>query len=690
MSLKKINNFINKYATTILVVAILFYVLIFFGLSYYKYLNFLYNSLDLAIFNQVFFNTSHGRFFALSIHEPTYLGDHFKPIIIPLAFLYSLYRSPLTLLFFQTVILSLSAWPIYLITKTIIGGKIWPLIISLTWLINPLVHNANLFEFHLLPLATFFLFWVYYFYLQKKWPLFFLFSILSLLVREDVSLVILMVGVLAVIESLNIEKNRLLKIINPKQFTTGLVIILMSLCWFVLGMKIISHYATDGSYKFLLYYSWLGSSFFEILISPLTKPLIILGHLLTVSNIEMFFGLLLPFVFLPLFFKKNLILLVGPLLQFLLGAPGGSSLIFQTHYSLLMLPALVISTIYAIDYFIHQPVGQKNSLEIVRILSQSKEFLLILFIISTIFGSLAIGPLLGSIKKIYYSTKPSVEVEIKNKFIEKIPQNAKVVTTSNYLSNLSSRRYVYSMHYVYIGKKQFSEKDYLIPEDTDYLLIDFDEFLEYPTQFKDHYVYGKFFKNTSKNMQILLDKFTLIDIFDTQVLFKKKEYGDKEMLLYQISDTAPKFETTLSYEDNIAFKGWQMNENNVAGEMSRDARILPMSLFWQTKKDLSGLDNYQIKMMIYEGDKIVYEKLYPLAYNLFPVAQWTPKQTVQSNYWFYIPENISSDAVLQFAVIEPKDHLELNSLRTAQFFSEGRPLSPSIVIDKIGRFRNRQ
>ena len=59
-----------------------FYFAFFSFTSFWKYYNFFYNALDLAIINQIFYNSTLGNFFASSIHPPSYLGDHFSPILI--------------------------------------------------------------------------------------------------------------------------------------------------------------------------------------------------------------------------------------------------------------------------------------------------------------------------------------------------------------------------------------------------------------------------------------------------------------------------------------------------------------------------------------------------------------------------------------------------------------------------------
>jgi uncharacterized membrane protein len=716
--MSKIYNFCHKHAITILVVAILLYIAIFFGISYWKYDNFLYNSFDLAIFNQVFYNTSHGRLLQLSIHEPTYLGDHFAPIILILSLFYSFYRSPLTLLFLQTAILALSAWPIYLIAKKVTKGNVWPLIISLAWLINPLVQNANLFEFHLLPFAVFFLFWVFYFYLQRKWFLFFLFTFLSLLVREDVSLVIFGMGILIIIEGFvevrrqRTEKRKLqtinYQIQNFQKLIIGTVLCLVSIFWLFASLKIIGHYAPAGNYKFLYYYSWLGSSISEIIINIFSHPLKVLKHLITLNNLEMLLGLLLSFVFLPLWSKRYLILLLGPLLQLMIGASGGSALILQTHYNLLLLPALVISTIYGLKYFLSKPVGQDSRFEIIKILTKEKKFLLIIFILGIIYGNLSMGPLGRIIYRTAQEPLDQERIKIKKYFLEKIPPRASVAATSEYLNNLSSRQRVYSMHYAFIGKRQYSEVDYKLPLNTEYLLVDFNDFFNYQIQLPGIPAYAHYFNSADENIRGLLENYELIELIDDYALFYKNTklvpYRDtgipslshtairehkNRLQLYQLTDKKPKHEESIELEDKIKFLGWEINQIQNSKFKNQKSNIqylvfnIPLSLFWRAQTNLSN--NYQLKMLITDNKKeVVYEKFYPLGYNILPTSEWPTDKAVQTNYWFYIPQEFTNpNNILQFELVQVEGYLKLNEWRQAVPEYKERPLRPMIVIGKI-------
>ena len=112
-------NWIKKNNFKILWAVIAVYIIIFSLISWWKYDLCLYNGLDLAIFNQTFYNTAHGNWFGLTIHPPSYLGDHFTPIILLLLPFYYLGQSPLNLLILQTVFLALGAWPVFKIAQKV-------------------------------------------------------------------------------------------------------------------------------------------------------------------------------------------------------------------------------------------------------------------------------------------------------------------------------------------------------------------------------------------------------------------------------------------------------------------------------------------------------------------------------------------------------------------------------------------
>ena len=306
---------------------------------FWKYQHFYYDNLDLAIFNNVFFNTLRGNFFAATIHPPTYLGDHFSPFIFLLIPFYALKPGPEILLILETLAIGSTAVPIFGIAKKLIPKphSLLPLGLTLLWLTNPLVHNMNFFEFELLPFAVLFLFMALYFYVTEKKVWFILALILALLVREDVTLMTFAIGLLGWID----RRSAFWK------WTP----ILLSIVYGAISFSVTSYYAPTGIYKFLVMYGWLGGTTAPtILLSFITHPLKVLLHLLTWDNFVFILGLTFPFFFLAITRSKYLILLVLPLLQLWLTANGGSPLILMTHFSGYLLVGLIMLLIDRISH----------------------------------------------------------------------------------------------------------------------------------------------------------------------------------------------------------------------------------------------------------------------------------------------------------------------------------------------------
>src|SRR6202048_1806008 len=81
---------------------------------------------DLGIFDQVFWNTTQGRFFESTMSlvqtQPhSYLADHFSPVYLLLMPAYAIIPRPETLLVIQTLFLAAGVWPLYLLARLLLG-----------------------------------------------------------------------------------------------------------------------------------------------------------------------------------------------------------------------------------------------------------------------------------------------------------------------------------------------------------------------------------------------------------------------------------------------------------------------------------------------------------------------------------------------------------------------------------------
>lgn len=636
----------------ILWLAIILYFLTFSAICVWKYFQFGYNGLDLAIYNQVFYNSAHGQLFHFTIHPQSYLGDHFELIILILLPFYALFQHPISLLVFQSLILSLCAWPLFLIAKKLLPASLersrkapWSLLIAFAWLFCPFVQNINLFEFHILPFAIFFLFWAFYFYLKNNFSAFLLFAFCSLLVREDVALVIFMFAILALI-----EKRKLSWIIWPA---------LLGAAWFILGLKATAHFAPDGQYKFLYYYSWLGANLQEIMTNVLTRPLLIIKHIATWNNLFFTLGLMLPFCYL----LKARYLLLGLLvyLQIILGGSGNSTIALKLHYTALLLPVLFIAFIYALkEIFLSLPATVKFS-RLKEFLIKERGFTIILISLSVIYSTLTLGPLLSVAKYLIKPAQAKEQRELKKEFIANILPKSSLAATYEFLTVLSSRPKIYSLHYAFIGKRQFSAIDYSLPPDVETLLIDFDDFLTYGLQFPHIKAWQEYYQKGDDNIRKLLadNNFKVAKIADSLVIMER--YNNLGIKLYETGSNFTDIEhpQNINLDNKIKFLGWSKNN-----QLPITDYLLPISLYFQITKKLEK--NYQFKLM-FKNDQgeILSEKYYPLAYGLYPTTEWQTDEVIKINYWFYLPQQVkNANYQAEIQLVDLNGYITLNGLRS--------------------------
>lgn len=436
---------------TILAVAAIIYTAILFGLSWYKYSHFLYNALDLAIYNNVFYNTLQGNVLYSSIQGHSFLSDHFTPLLAALLPFYAIFAHPLTLLLLQTIVLASTGFVIYHLAKNLLPDasphaspaiKHLTLFFALAWFVNPLVWNVNLFEFHILPLAVPLLLLTFFFYHKNNYKLFTLFAILSSAVREDIALIVIMFGIIAFFEK------------KPKKFIFTPV--LWGAGYFALALHIMRG-VSGATYRFSAYYAWLGDSPLLIAHNLIMKPSQLAAHILSLGNLDMIIGLLFPFLFLPLIKPKYLILALPPLAQFVMGRAGGSNIIIQTHYAALFLPALIIASLVALRHLTENPLHRLSRLASFDPLIPQITLPLFFLLTLTFFSPLA------SIAKTFSATHNNASPNETREILEKIPSRVPLISSYDALPYLSTRTELYSAHYVFLGTQQFSDKPYPLP-----------------------------------------------------------------------------------------------------------------------------------------------------------------------------------------------------------------------------------
>jgi len=584
----KIKSNLDKNSKYYLLFFILLYIAALFLLSLKKYYNFNYNLLDLAIFNQVFFNTLHGNWFVDTVNIDIYLADHFTPIIFLLLPFYSLWQDARFLLLLQSIIIGLSAWPLYLIAKDVLKNKGTALLVASIWLFNPFVHTVNLLEFHLLPVAIFFIFWTFYFYRQHKLNFYILFFVLSLLVREDISFILIAFAIFS--------------FLDKRSWKWKLASLLLPIIYFILAYNIIRYFAPTGDNKFLIYYAWSGGdTVWTIILGWLSHPWSVIGHIFTWKNLLGVVVLLLPFSFLPLLRPKYLFLCLLPFLQILMTAKGFDFSAYSSHYAMFFLPAIFIAMIFSLF-----KIRNKEKFWLSQKIYKHYDIFKVIFVVAIIYFFIFLSPAWP----ILFDRPNQRLLDVKRNISSLVNEEASLVAEASFLPSMSKRPQAYPVFYSYFGKNQFANKDFIMP-DVDYILVDYSQFLEVLAEKNITGFLQPFKDKMAENWRKKIKDYALIKVQDNIYLWQNKQ--ENPMTDWPLYETRAKTPDDLGDELLLSY--------SLSDE---EARVLKISL---QKVDLAGRE---LLIRFYEGD--AYYDM-SLDYGLWPMADW-PDDSINTFYYY--------------------------------------------------------
>lgn len=381
---------------------------------------------DLGIFDQVFWNTTQGRFLESTMSlvqaQPhSYLADHFSPIYLLLMPPYLLIPRPETLLVIQTLFLALGVWPLYLLARLKLEPGFQRLAWVLVYFLFLPVAFINLFDFHELALAVLPLGFAIYF-LEKGRSGWFLVSLAStFLIKEELPLV--GVGFGAYI------------LLAKRDWKLGLGTLAGSLAAFLAIVRVIIPAFGGGSYEYfarrLNYrYAVLGSTPQEIVTNAFTHPGRLANLLFQAQKLKFLVGIFGPVLGLTAL-SGFAAILVLPTLAILLLSNYAPQYAFTSHYSAPLIPLVIGTSILGVARLRPSWRGPAAA----AVLASSLVF-------SILFGDL---PFSRHFNPRMFESEPRYAAFVGN--LDRIPPDASVAAENNLTPHLSHRRLIYNLEY---------------------------------------------------------------------------------------------------------------------------------------------------------------------------------------------------------------------------------------------------
>ncbi len=341
-------------------------------------------------------------------------GNHIEPILFLLAPFYWIWDNVKIILLLQTSVIALGALPVYWIGKDKLNETFTPLVFPFAYLMYPALQYITLWHFHSEALAITFLLFAFYYATKNNYLRLFLFSILAIMTKEDMTLVTLFLGGYVFIK-------------QNKKF--GTLLMILSIVWFVVSIKMILPYYSgeDSGFIFQTRYGSFGNSFDQAVKTAILNPSLTIATFMKHEGPRYATELLAPTTFVSLLNLDTLAIALPTFAENVFSAhPLQQTIRYQ--YNAAIIPFIFISLIYGYS-------------KIIKFRPKLKKILLML-IISTVFATnIAMSPSPISSQPAYYLI-PSFTDDL-NYAISLIPSDARVSAHYSYVPHLSHRRFIY-------------------------------------------------------------------------------------------------------------------------------------------------------------------------------------------------------------------------------------------------------
>ena len=306
---------------------------LFTWLAYLQYAYFTADTNDLTIVTYAFAQTLHGRFLPLYYAEGSLLGNHPNFVYVLLFPLYALVRTVPFLFFLQSLFISASAWPLYLLARRKLGDNLGAIGIAVAYLIFPTVASQHLNQIHDDQFANISILFAAYFFERENFRNMSIALVLAALTKEVVALTVAMFGVWAWL-----NRRSAKWIVFPLVLGFG---------WFFVGVKLMLSLLPGAGarlYAATPYLDLYGHTPGEVFRTMLARPGFVLENTFSPEKIRYLLKLLGPLALVLPFFSAAIVLSLPNLAINLIGT-NSALIVIPWHYGVVLGATLFIATI---------------------------------------------------------------------------------------------------------------------------------------------------------------------------------------------------------------------------------------------------------------------------------------------------------------------------------------------------------
>jgi uncharacterized membrane protein len=587
-----------------------------------KYLNYLYIDFDLAIFVQATDQALRGSMFS-SIRGMNWLGDHVSLILFVVAPIYAVARHPLTLLHLQTVVLALGALPVYALARRELKLEWAAVMLAAGYLLHPAIAYTNLFEFHPEVLATTTLLATIACMAADRFAWTIVFAVLSVLCKEDVALVVGMLGLTALLPG------------RPRRGVYAATLLGITIASLVLSFVVILPRLGSSAAEYGTMYKEWGQGMGGVAIGILRDPLRAVSALFsTPGNLHdtwlktVYWPMMLgPLFFLPLLSPATLVV-AGPVLaeHFLSYRPQQHGLIYQ--YTALVTPIFVAAAVRGLANLVRRVARRPLTAELMQSASRPRRLALGLsaaVVVAGVVCNLLYGPVL---KRGWIEVQPASESvwpdahertqrPYRDRLVARVPREGGVVAAFEFLARLASRRDIHSLHHIYTGFFTFSSQPYPVPRGVVALLADIG----------DSRLAAYVRPSTPVRLRELVAENRLrpAEAAGDLVLFLRDPPDTVELV--RTAPPPPPAARRVVYDGQLALVGHALRDTVVA-----PGGLITLETWWQRVAEVDR--HFMMQLVVREEltEDSKFALIRHLGYLVYPAASWPADTTLRETY----------------------------------------------------------
>lgn len=626
-------GFLDRRGTLVVCVMMALYSAVFITICLIKYAYFLYNDFDMAVYSQAAFLTIRGSLHS-SILGLNFLGNHMSLLVFPISPMYAVCPHPTVLLVFQTVVLALGALPIYWLARRELRNTFLGVCFAALYLLYPALGYSNLYEFHPETLVTTtLLFAFYYMWVGRFWVMV-LFAVLSLLGKENVPLVVMMMG----LYSLLIRRSR-------RWIYAATLIVLAGVHLFV-SFAVVMPAANRGEVGLENIYSQWGDSPGKAMVAMARNPVrVVKAFFVTPGNArdgrakrQYYLQMLLPVLLLPLLSPLTLAITLPALAQHMLSSRLSDHTIVY-HYTTQITPFVLVASVLGLRNLLRllvrgKPEGLSDAVMSAKTPVRTVGSVTVIMAVFVAVGcNFLFGPLLGlgdlpdppAPQRNWPTPYDRAVAPYMRRMVSRVPDERAVASGFRFLARLSRRRSVHSLHHLFKGSYTLSDKPYPVPEDLVAVIVDTNDWM-----------YLSFSRTDGARR--------LRRMFESNRLEVAEAAGDVVLLLQEVKEPVRLWETPgelprhsrrVDYNGQLSFLGW----DDLPASVEVGGK-LPIRTGWMR---LGPVDRFYLSqfLLLDSYARPVFTHHRRLGYTFYPAHDWPPRGTVRETYNLVVADDVS-------------------------------------------------